>query len=311
MAPESTIAKYRGKYMDGWDRLRELRYQRQIESGLIDPNWQLEPRPEDVPEWDSLSTEDKRRYDDMMAIYAAMIEEVDKNMGKLVGALDQRGQLENTLILFLSDNGGNAEAGVSGRYQGDHPGDPHSNVFIGKCWAHLNNTPFRKYKHFNHEGGIATPLIAHWPAAIQSGGNPRDWIDTPTHLIDLMATCVDLAGATYPQQFKGRQIIEMQGKSMRPLLTGQGEFPERTLYWEHEGNAAIREGNQKLVRQGLRGEWELFDLVVDRTEQHDLADQKRDRVRQLRSEWQEWAKAVGAMPKPPAKKRRKPSNQSP
>jgi len=156
MAPEATIAKYRGKYMEGWDVLREKRYARQIASGLVDKSWPLPPRPEKIPAWDEVSFEEKVRYDDMMAIYAAMIEEVDKSVGTIVDTLRERGQLDNTLILFLSDNGGNAEAGIKGRYQGDQPGGPASNVFIGQCWAHLNNTPFRKYKHHNHEGGTAT-----------------------------------------------------------------------------------------------------------------------------------------------------------
>ncbi len=304
MAPEATIAKYRGKYMDGWDRLREARYARQIESGLIDADWKLEPRPEPIPAWDSLSPEQKRRYDDMMAIYAAMIEEVDKNMGKLVSALRERNQLDNTLILFLSDNGGNAEAGVDGRYQGDHPGDPHSNVFIGRCWAHLNNTPFRKYKHYNHEGGIATPLIAHWPVAIPAGGDDGKWIETPTHLIDLMATCVDLAEATYPESFNGNEIVPMQGQSLRPLLTGQGTFPDRELFWEHEGNAAIRVGDEKLVREGLRGKWELFDLKSDRTEQNDLAAERPERAAELGKRWRQWAKSANVMPKPKKKEKK-------
>ena len=298
MAPEATIAKYRGKYLDGWDRLREARYARQIESGLIDSSWKLEPRPEPIPAWDSLSPDLKRRYDDMMAIYAAMIEEVDKNVGKLVSALRERNQLDNTLILFLSDNGGNAEAGIDGRYQGDHPGDPHSNVFIGRCWAHLNNTPFRKYKHYNHEGGIATPLIAHWPAAIPAGGDDGEWIDAPTHLIDLMPTCVDLAEATYPESFHGKEIVPMQGQSLRPLLTGQGTFLDRELFWEHEGNAAIRVGDEKLVREGLRGKWELFDLKSDRTEQNDLTAERPGRVAELSRRWRQWAKSANVMPKP-------------
>tara|TARA_R110002049_G_scaffold285698_4_gene467167 strand:+ start:367677 stop:369344 length:1668 start_codon:yes stop_codon:yes gene_type:complete len=310
MAPEGTIAKYRGKYMKGWDRLREERYARQIESGLIDENWKLEPRPDDVPAWDSLSPEQQTRYDDMMAIYAAMIEEIDKNMGKLVDALRQRNQLDNTLILFLSDNGGNAEAGVSGKYDGDHPGDPHSNVFIGKCWAHLNNTPFRKYKHYNHEGGIATPLIAHWPAAIKPTTNKGGWITTPTHLIDIMATCVDLGAADYPSGVNGNRIVPMQGQSLKPLLTGQGEMAERPLYWEHEGNAAIRVGDRKLVRQGVKGKWELFDLKDDRTEQNNLAAQSPDEVVTLRKQWRSWAEQANVLPKPPAKKKNKAKSKS-
>jgi arylsulfatase len=164
----------------------------------------------------------------------------------------------------------------------------------------LNNTPFRKYKHFNHEGGIATPLIAHWPAAIAPGAKDT-WIETPTHLIDLMATCVDLAETNYPQQFKDRDIVPMQGQSLKTLLTGQGQFPNRPLYWEHEGNAAIRVGDDKLVREGLRGRWELFDLSADRTEQHDLAALQTDKVAELRKQWQSWARAANAMPKPKAK----------
>lgn len=307
MAPEATIAKYRGKYMAGWDKLREARYARQIESGLIDPQWELEPRPQEIPAWDSLSRDEKVRYDDMMAIYAAMIEEVDKNIGKLINALGEREQLENTLILFLSDNGGNAEAGVNGKYKGDLPGDPHSDVFIGRCWAHLNDTPFRKYKHYNHEGGIATPLIAHWPAAIK----PRaDWIDTPTHLIDLMATCVDLGKANYPASRNGIDIKPMRGQSLQPLLIDEGDFASRPLFWEHEGNAAIRVANRKLVRQGIRGKWELFDLNTDRTEQHDLADDHGDEVERLRQQWKRWATTSNVLPKPEAKKRKTGKNKN-
>ncbi len=305
MAPEATIAKYRGKYMAGWDVLREQRYQRQIESGLIDKTWTLEPRPEQIPAWEALSLDEQKRYDDMMAIYAAMIDEVDKNIGKLVTALEQRGQLDNTLILFLADNGGNAEAGVQGKYNGDHPGDPHSDVFIGRCWAHLNNTPFRKYKHYNHEGGTASPLIAHWPAAVKPRTGPDAWITTPTHLIDIMATCVDLAETAYPKSFNGNAITPSVGQSLVPLLTGEGSFSPRPLYWEHEGNAAIRVGDEKLVRLGARGNWELFDMKRDRTEQHDLAAEQPDKVAVLAKQWRQWAKSANVLPKPPAKSPRR------
>lgn len=301
MAPEETIAKYRGRYLAGWDRLREHRYARQIRSGLISRDWLLEPRPEAVPAWDSLTEQEQRRYDDMMAIYAAMIEEVDRNIGKLVAALRKRDALDNTLILFLSDNGGNAEAGVAGRYQGEHPGDPHSNVFIGRCWAHLNNTPFRKYKHYSHEGGIATPLIAHWPRAVAPRPGPAGWITTPAHVIDIMATCVDLAGATCPKQRDGQPVTPLHGQSLVPLLTGRGEFPDRTLYWEHEGNAAIRSGDRKLVRQGRNGVWELFDMKTDRTEQHDLAMRHPDEVARLKQKWRQWAHDVQVFPRPPGR----------
>ena len=310
MAPEETIAKYRGKFMAGWDALRERRYERQIASGLIDERWQIEPRPEQVPAWDTLSPDKRKRYDDMMAIYAAMIEGIDANVGKLVAALEERKQLDNTLILFLSDNGGNAEAGVPGKYEGDHPGDPHSNVYIGRCWAHLNNTPFRRYKHYNHEGGIATPLIAHWPAAVEPRPGTDGWIDTPTHVVDLMATCVDLAEAAYPRTFKGKAVTSMQGQSLKPLLTGEGDFPNRPLYWEHEGNAAVRVGDRKLVRQGARGKWELFDLKADRTEQHNLADERPEEVAALKKQWQAWARRSQVLPKP-TKKNKKQAAKTP
>lgn len=306
MAPEETIAKFRGKYMQGWDQLREDRYARQIESGLIDNSWKLEPRPDAVPAWDSLSQQQKVRYDDMMAIYAAMIVEIDKSVGDLVAALKQRGELDNTLILFLSDNGGNAEAGTNGHYDGDSPGDPHSKVFIGQCWAHLSNTPFRLYKHYNHEGGIATPLIAHWPTGISAKSKQSpEWIDTPTHVIDIMSTCVDLAGAKYPETIGDRTITPMSGQSLKPLLTAAGSFPERDLFWEHEGNAAIRVGNDKLVRKGIRGGWELYDLSEDRTEQVNLADRKPKKVEQLRKQWRGWATSSDVMPKPEKKATRK------
>lgn len=308
MAPEATIKKYRGKYLAGWDKLREKRYQKQIELGLIKPEWKLEPRPAEIPAWDSLTKAQQIRYDDMMAIYAAMIEEVDKNIGKLVSALRDRNQLDNTLILFLSDNGGNAETGILGKYAGDHPGDAHSNVFIGRCWAHLNNTPFRLYKHYNHEGGIATPLIAHWPKGIE----PREnhWITTPTHLVDIMTTCVDLANARYPQVFHGQNITPMQGQSLMPLFKQHGEFALRSIYWEHEGNAAVRAGDFKLVRKGGKGPWELFNLSSDRTEQNNLAEQKPDKVAQLKSQWREWALNSRVLPKPAARNK-KPRKKNP
>lgn len=307
MAPEETIAALRGKFLAGWDRLREQRYARQIASGLIDPTWELEDRPEEVPAWDSLSEAEQQRYDDMMAIYAAMIVEVDKNIGKLVAALREREQLDNTLILFLSDNGGNAESGVPGKYQGDHPGDPHSEVFVGKCWAHLSNTPFRKYKHYNYEGGIATPLIAHWPAVIKPQSGAGGWVTQPTHLIDILATCVDVAAASYPSEYQGESIVPQQGHSLKPLFAGVGRLAERPLFWEHEGNAAIRVGDEKLVREGEHGAWELFDMQSDRTEQHNLAATKPMRVDELRQQWEAWAVTAHVVPKPTSES--KPASQ--
>ena len=300
MAPEKTVTRYRGKYRQGWDQLAHARHARQVKSGLIKGSWKPQPRPREIPSWSSLKPSEQERYDDMMAIYAAMIEEIDRNVGKLVEALKTREELDNTLILFFSDNGGNAETGIRGRYEGEQPGDAHSNVFIGRCWAHLNNVPFREYKHYNHEGGIATPLIAHWPDGIRP---QEDWVRTPTHLIDLMATCVDLGQAGYPPTRKGRSVPAMEGQSLRPLLTGQGQFPARPLFWEHEGNAAIRVGDDKLVRRGQKGKWELYNLASDRTEQEDLAPRHPARVRALAAQWDDWARRCQVLPKPRPKAR--------
>ncbi|RME96516.1 MAG: arylsulfatase [Verrucomicrobia bacterium] len=306
MAPAETIAKYRGRYMTGWDRLRRERYHRQIRLGLIDPAWPLTPRPPEVPAWASLPEAEQRRYDHMMAIYAAMIDEIDQNVGKLVAALKQRGLLDNTLLFFLSDNGGNAESGVPGKYEGENPGDPHSNVFLGKCWALLNNTPFRLYKHYNHEGGIATPLIVHWPRRIRPRPGPDGWIRTPGHVIDLMPTCVEAARATYHTSRQGQPVLPMEGRSLLPLLTGEGDLPSRALYWEHEGNAALREGDRKLVRLA-RQPWELHDMRADRTEQHDLAPEQPETVSALADQWQAWARRAHVLPKPAAKRKSKPA----
>ncbi len=294
-APADEIARFRGKYKDGWDKLRADRYARQIASGLIDKSWPLAPRPAEVPAWSSLTAEQRDRYDHIMAIFAAALSHVDTAVGRLVAGLRQRGELDNTLILFLADNGGNAESGVAGRLNGAHPGDAQSSVYVGECWATLENTPFRRYKHFNHEGGIATPLIAHWPASIPA--SRRGTFETqPGHLVDLMATCVDLSAAKYPATFKGRPILPMEGVSLRPAFRGAPLARIAPLYWEHEGNAAIRAGDTKLVRFGAKGAWELYDLKTDRTEQHNLAASQPARATELAALWDAWARRANVLP---------------
>lgn len=288
MAPQEDIQRYKGRYLKGWDKLREERYARQIKLGLIDPKWPLTERPPDVPAWDSLTAEQKERYDHMMAIYAAMIDRVDKNAGRLVKALKTRGALDNTLILFLSDNGGNAESGPNGRFTGEPPGGPASTVFIGQCWATLNNTPFWRYKHFTHEGGISTPLIAHWPAGIPLGRNGQIEAQ-PGHLVDIMATCVELGRAKYPEKFNGHAILPMEGASLAPAFAGQPIARQKPIFFEHEGNRAIRAGNWKLVMKYL-GPWELYDMEKDRTERVDLAAKNPEIVRDLTAQWEAWAK---------------------
>lgn len=288
-APAETIAKYRGRYLEGWDTLRDRRREKQLLLGLIDPKWSLAPRPSDVPAWESVPADGKRRFDEIMAVYAAMIERIDLAMGTLVDGLERRGVLENTLILFLSDNGGNAEGGPPGVTRGEGPiGGPQSYVLLGMDWATLANTPFRRYKHFTHEGGISTPLIAHWPACIPAarvGALEKQ----PVHLIDVMATAVDLAGATYPRELGGNAIEPMQGVSLRPALRGAALNRTTPIFWEHEGNKAVRDGKWKLVLRH-RQPWQLFDMDADRTEQYDLAPGQPERVAHLEAAWNAWAR---------------------
>ena len=285
MAPPELIAKYRGKYKAGWDRLRAERYRRQIEMGVIDARWPLSPREADSPAWDSLTDAARDRFDHLMAVYAAMIEAIDTSVGTLVKGLEARGALDDTLILFLSDNGGNAESGPDGRVEGDPPGGPNSNLFLGMNWAGLTTTPFRRFKHFTHEGGIASPFIAHWPRGVRG----RNRIDhQPGHLVDLMATIVDVTGARYPREFKGRTIQPMEGVSLRSAFAGGRISRTQPIFWEHEGNRAIRSDRWKLVSRYPAG-WELYDMTADRVERDDLAARHPDVVRKLASEWEAWA----------------------
>jgi len=307
-APQDEIAKFRGKYKTGWDKLREQRHAKQIELGIMDKSWPMSPRPEEVKAWDSLTAEEQDRFDHIMAIYAAVVAHMDTAVGRLVEALKKRGVLDNTLIMFMSDNGGNFEGGPDGRFKGDEPGSAKSTVFCGQSWATLENTPLRRYKHYSHEGGISTPLIVHWPEQIKTGGELRR---QPGHLIDIMATCVDVAGAKYPREFNGKPILPMEGISLVDAMKG-GPVKERTLFWEHEGGAGIRVGDWKLVRLRLnsgdrsRGAlveldataWELYDMKTDRTELNNLAGQKTEIVKDLAAKWEAWAKRAQVTPYP-------------
>ncbi len=307
-APADEIAHFRGKYMIGWDKLREQRNARQKELGVVDTSWLLSPRPDRVQAWDALTAPEKDRFDNIMAIYAACVAHIDTAVGRLVAGLEQRGVLDNTLILFLSDNGGNAESGPKGRLEGASPGAVGSTVFCGQSWATLENTPFRRYKHFNHEGGIATPLIVHWPAGVTAHGELRQ---QPGHLIDVMATCVDLAGAKYPAKFHGHDILPMEGRSLVPAFTDQ-PIQRDALFWEHEGNAAVRVGDWKLVRMGRKGPWELYDLKTDRTELHDLSATETNRAAELAAKWDAWAIRANVKPYPPEDaKNQKPGKKPP
>ncbi|PHX79031.1 MAG: arylsulfatase [Opitutia bacterium] len=294
-APKADIEKFLGKYQLGWEEVRARRYARQLEMGLIDKQWASTPMPSAIKAWKDVPAEEQKRFDHLMATYAAVVHRMDKAIGDLVDGLRKRGVLDNTLILFMSDNGGNAEAGANGRTEGD-PSTGKSNWFSGESWAYAQNTPFRLYKHFNHEGGISTPLIAHWPAGIAAKNEFRR---QPGHLIDVMATVVDVSGAAYPKEFNGKPILPMEGRSLVPAFADK-PIEREAIYWEHEGNAAVRQGDLKLVRLGRNGTWELYDLKTDRTELHDLAQSQPAKAKELATLWRTWAERAHVLPAPGA-----------
>ena len=296
-APAAEIEAFRGRYRDGWDLLARRRFERQQALGLVDARWTPASRPDAVAAWESLSPAEQERFDRVMAAYATTVHLMDRAVGTLVQGLRDRGVLDDTLILFLRDNGGNAESGPAGRTVGD-PSKADSNWFCGASWAHLQNVPFRKSKHYVHEGGIATPLIVHWPNGIAARNERRA---QPAHVIDVMPTCLDIAGAVAPATRGGRPVLPPAGTSLVPAFRGE-PLDRDTLFWEHEGNAAVRTGDLKLVRDGRAGTWELYDLAADRTEQHDLAAERPADVAALAARWQDWAARVHAEPAPERKK---------
>jgi arylsulfatase len=294
---QEDIEKYRGKFMKGWDKLREERFVRMKKLGILPDDASLSPSEGDIIDWDDV--ENKEEMDLKMAVYAAQITCMDRGIGKVLDKLEEKGQLNNTLIIFLSDNGGCAEGGIWGFdnfKNGLPPGEADSYMSYGESWANLSNTPFRLYKHFVHEGGISTPLIVHWPAKVKDPGIRKQM----GHLTDLMATCVDVAGASYPEIYKGNQILPPEGRSLMPAILEDRPLHD-TLCWEHEGNCAVRAGNWKLVaRSKLTKDhkvnpevsWELYDLNTDRSELNDLSGQHPRKVSELAATWMDWAKRI-------------------
>jgi len=289
------IAKYKGKYKGGWDKLRRRRYARMVEMGLISSKWKMSPRDATAKLWSEV--EDKDLLDLKMAVYAAQIERMDYGIGRVLDKIRQIGAWDNTLIMFLADNGGCAEGGPVGfdnRKNGLPPGGVDSYMSYGLSWANASNTPFRRYKHWVHEGGIATPLIAHWPATIKKGGSLTN---EPGHIIDIMATCLDVAQVEYPQVHKGNRIVPLEGRSLLPIFKSGKRNGHEAIFWEHEGNRAVRMGKWKLV--AVHGKsWELYDLEADRTELNNLAQEYPEKLEQLDTMYKEWAKRCGVLPWP-------------
>lgn len=304
------IDRYRGRYAAGWDVIREKRQERLIELGLIDQDWLLAERDPRVPAWDDVPEEERPWFERAMEVYAAQVDRMDQGIGALVAALEETGRLDNALILFLADNGGCAEV-LTDRWTGLAiprqaldgspvavgndtevlPGPESSYQSYGPHWAHVSNTPFRLYKHWVHEGGIASPLIVHWPNRITEGGGI---VGETAHVVDLMATALDSADAPHPGSRAGRDSIPVEGTSLLPVFQDQ-PLEREAVFWEHEGNRAVRSGKWKLVSRHP-GEWELYDLVADRTEADDLADDEPEKVARLASLWEAWAARTGVVP---------------
>ena len=328
------IAKYKGRYDAGYHVIRKARFQRMKKLGLIPDSTELSPPAGD---WSQV---DHREWElRCMEVYAAMIDNMDQGIGRIISALKTTGDFDNTLVFFLQDNGGcaegygrsarNAPTRASGptlakmtadelqpRMQPQKtrdgfpvltgpnvlPGPADTYIGYGRNWANVSNVPFREYKHWVHEGGISTPLIAHWPDAIRRAGELER---QPGHLIDIMATCVDVAEAKYPQEKDGHRIQPLEGVSLVPAFSGTKLARQAPIFFEHEGNRAVRDGKWKLVARGKDGPWELYNIDRDRSEMNNLAAAQTERVKHMAATWQAWAERAEILPLTPYYNRKK------
>ncbi len=282
------IAKYKDRYRVGWDVIRQQRYERLKQLGVIDASWRLSARDPKVEAWDSLTSRQIDFMEPMMEVYAAMVDRLDQNIGRLVAHLEATNQLENTLILFFSDNGACPYQRLN--TPGVAPGPAESDIAYDARWANMCNAPLRLYKQYAHQGGTLTPMIAHWPSGIRDEGALRSF---PSHLVDLMPTVIEVTGAAYPEEFGGQAILPMEGVSLVPALKGTATKRQDPLFWEFSGNHAIRLGDWKLVAERSK-EWELYDLSRDRSETEDVAAKDPGRVAELSARYDVWAERVGA-----------------
>ncbi|NLP12807.1 arylsulfatase [bacterium] len=282
------IARYRGRYLVGWDVIRRQRFERIRDLHLFDRSLTLPARDEDVPAWEDVA--DKDGWDLKMAVYAAMIDRMDQNIGRVLQKIRQLGKEENTLVLFLSDNGGCAED--VNHTPGIAPGPMESYCSVDKPWANASNTPFRKYKSTDHEGGICTPFIAAWPGVIQQQGKICNAV---AHLIDVLPTLAEISGAQYPAEYNGRTVLPMEGASLVPIFQGLKQKKERTLFWRthRDSHRAVRRGAWKLVSADPEAPWQLYDLKHDRFETRDLSFAHPDRVKEMAELYAVWERKVG------------------
>lgn len=315
-AHDEDIAKYKGRFDSGWDTLREERLERLVRWGLLDPKWKLTGRDPSQPAWSE--AQNQAWLLRCMEVYAAQVDRMDQGIGRILAEIEKQGELDNTLVIFLADNGACAEAipedvGVDelvnklmiarshtregavvhfGNNPELMPGPENTYQSYGTAWANLSNAPFRFYKHWAHEGGISTPLIMHWPQGISDCGDLRH---TPGYLPDIMATILDVAQTAYPSTLAGREILPLEGHSLQQAF--KADLASRPpMFWEHEGNAAMRIGHWKLVRD-YPNAWELYNMEEDRTELHNLATQQPERVAAMSLEYEAWAKRCGVLPR--------------
>ena len=330
------IAKYEGRYDQGYDSIRQARFERMRSIGLLDERWVLTPKTD---EWDAVSN--KPWESKCMEVYAAMVDNMDQGVASIVQALKENGQYENTVIMYLQDNG--AEASSHGRQvrQGSYservaepvfepyppetilhqwmevmgasartrdgfplisgdgvmPGPKDTFIAYGRGWANVSNTPLREFKSFMHEGGISTPFIVHSPLLVSESMQGKFYTEAG-QLMDIMATCLDLAGVKYPEKRNGIDVTPLEGISLKPAFTGGTLDRETPLFWEHQGARAIREGKWKLVAKGPVAPWELYDIDVDRCEMNNLADEHRELAEKLATQWENWAKEANVFPWP-------------
>jgi arylsulfatase A-like enzyme len=282
------IAKYKGKYDAGWDAIRKARYAKQIKMGLFEDSVSVSPR--ESGDWAKMN--DAARADEArrMEVYAAMVDSLDQNIGKVIAKVKAQGELDNTLIIFASDNGGSAEVVNIGKGE---IGNIDRWSSVKAKWANVSNTPFRKYKNYSREGGICTPFVVHWPKGITAKAN--SFVRTPVHFIDFMATFIEVGKGTYPAEHEGKKITPLQGVSFQPLLVGEPLVRSKPIYWQWSRGKAIRDGKWKLITQGKS--WELYDLDTDRTELNDVAGKYPDIAKRMQKSWEDWYASVGGASK--------------
>jgi len=320
-ALEEDITKYQGRYMGGWDEVRTARHEELNSRGILDEIWPISPRDEDAHSWED---EREKEWEDLrMAVYAAQIEQMDRGIGRVLDALTSNAVEDDTIVMFLSDNGacevflaedtneptpslfhGTTSSGEQisvGNITGMRPGGPETFMSYDLPWANASNAPFRFYKNWIHEGGISTPFIVRWPSNIKSAKN----VHQPLHITDIPATCIAAAGATYPSQRPDNDITPLEGESFLDLLNGRNWQRETPMFWEHEGNRGMREGDWKLVSEFPRwapedapGRWELYNIRADRTELNDLSASEPERLKRMSRNYDNWAERCGVQPWP-------------